>query len=57
MHFMIGSQMGLVALPFIVGVGLAYMWVVGRLLSRTSGSHVVERDTKAVIPVKSAKAA
>ena len=54
---MIGSQMGLVALPFIVGVGLAYMWVVGRLLSRTSGSHVVERDTKAVIPVKSAKAA
>ena len=34
MHYMIGSQMGLIAVPFIFVVGAAYLWIVDRLLNR-----------------------
>jgi hypothetical protein len=33
MRYLIGGQMGLVAFPFIVLVGVAYAWVMERLLA------------------------
>jgi hypothetical protein len=36
MRYLVGSQMGLLAVPFIVLVGVAYAWVMERLLGRKS---------------------
>ena len=36
MRYLIGSQMGLFAVPFIVLAGVAYVWVIERLLGRKS---------------------
>ena len=36
MRYLVGSQMGLFAVPFIVLVGVAYVWVMERLLGRKS---------------------
>jgi hypothetical protein len=33
MRYLIGGQMGLVAFPFIVLAGVAYAWVMDRLLA------------------------
>jgi hypothetical protein len=33
MRYLIGGQMGLIAFPFIVLVGVAYAWVMERLLA------------------------
>lgn len=34
MRYAIGSQLGWIVVPAIILVGAAYVWVVGRLLSR-----------------------
>jgi uncharacterized membrane protein len=36
MRYLVGSQMGLFAVPFVVLVGVAYVWVMERLLGRKS---------------------
>jgi hypothetical protein len=36
MRYLVGSQMGLFAVPFVVLVGVAYVWVTERLLGRKS---------------------
>jgi hypothetical protein len=41
MRYLIGSQMGLFAVPFIVLVGIAYVWVMDRLLGQKS--EIVKR--------------
>ncbi len=43
MRYMIGSQMDLVAAPIIFLVGVAYVWVADRLLSRKAGARTVEQ--------------
>jgi hypothetical protein len=42
MRYLIGGQMGLVAFPFIVLVGVAYAWVMERLLGEKA--EVVRRE-------------
>ena len=32
MHYVIGSQLGWAYVPFIFAVGVAYVWIVDRLL-------------------------
>lgn len=46
MRYMIGSEMGWVAVPFILLVGFAYVWVAGRLFSRSSKTTLVERESE-----------
>jgi hypothetical protein len=36
MRYLIGSQMGLFAVPFVALVGIAYVWMMERLLGRKS---------------------
>jgi hypothetical protein len=36
MRYLVGSQMALLAVPFVVLVGVAYVWVMERLLGRKS---------------------
>jgi hypothetical protein len=41
MRFFIESEMGWAAVPFIVLIGVAYMWLADRLLTRkASATHV-----------------
>ena len=47
MRYLVGSQMGLLAVPFVVLVGVAYVWVMERLLGRKSES-VTQTDTSNV---------
>jgi hypothetical protein len=41
MRYLIGSQMGLFAVPFIVLIGVAYVWAMERVLGRKS--DIVEK--------------
>jgi hypothetical protein len=45
MRYLIGSQMVLVAVPFIVLVGVAYVWVMERLLGRESEVAVPDEQS------------
>ena len=49
MRYMIGSQMGWIAVPFIFVVGAAYVWIVDRLLSRSTRATVSDVTTTAKI--------
>ena len=46
MRYMIGSQLGWAAVPFILLVGVAYVWVADRLLGRSTKTTMVEREPK-----------
>jgi hypothetical protein len=54
MHYMIGSEMGWAAVPFILLVGVAYVWVADMLLSRSTKTSAQEREPRVD---KTAKAA
>lgn len=43
MRYMIGGEMGWIAVPVIFLVGVAYVWVAERLLSRKSGARPEEQ--------------
>jgi hypothetical protein len=57
MHGLIGSEMGWIAVPFIFVVGVAYVWIVDRLLSRSAGARTAEQTTTNAKDTKVAKAA
>jgi hypothetical protein len=42
MRYLIGGQMGWLAVPFVALVGVAYVWVMERLLGETA--KVVRRE-------------
>jgi len=46
MRYMIGSELGWVAVPFIFLVGVAYVWVADRLLSRSTKTTMVEHKAR-----------
>ena len=48
MRYLIGGQMGLVAFPFIVLVGVAYAWVMERLLAGKANVAQSEEETPSV---------
>jgi hypothetical protein len=45
MRYLIGGQMGLVAFPFIVLVGVAYAWVMERVLGEKAKVAKSEETT------------
>jgi uncharacterized membrane protein len=48
MRYFIGGQMGIVAFPFIVLVGVAYAWVMERLLAGKAKVAKPEEETSSV---------
>jgi len=46
MRYMIGSDMGWLALPFLAVVFVAYAWVADRLVGRSAKTTMVEREAK-----------
>ena len=42
MHYMIGSEMGWAAVPFIFLVGALYVWVADMLVNRSAKTSVQE---------------
>lgn len=43
MRYMIGGEMGWIAVPVIFIVGAAYVWVADRLLSKKAGARPQEQ--------------
>jgi len=54
MHGLIGSQMGWIAVPAIFVVGAAYVFIVDRLLNRSTRVQAADKTTR---ETKAAKAA
>jgi uncharacterized membrane protein len=48
MHYLMGSEMGWAAVPFIVAVGVVYTWLAGLLVNRTTKVSRTEHMTKDV---------
>jgi hypothetical protein len=47
MRYLIGSELGWVAVPFIFLVGVAYIWVVDRMLGAKAGVRPQEEAPSA----------
>jgi len=50
MHYLMGSEMGWAAVPFIVAVGVIYTWLASLLVNRTTKvSRTVDMTKEAKI--------